>query len=440
MELSNENDIEEKVIHNTYLNGINNKLEARSNIGIDKKISSVSSKRIVWADNNNFNRKDLLCNTNYTKDLFYQKDIKTILSHKKGKPIKSILKTRPASADASANKYKMFSQNNVTASTNLNNSNINNQNAHSVSSNYNSNLNNYGTNNSFIINNEIKGPIDNNSGTMNVSNNSIMNNYINNKNIGNSILNKPLGQNNNYSNLTQIGISNANSGVMNNNNVGINKDITNYNDPNFNSRLNNINNPNPGALPRQNYFSSNQNNANSNNPQQRSFSLDQKTDSNNRNISGNNNFGSNSNQGEMTKIIITPNIHSIYNHNINNYYIQSANDINVEKLRDNTTTPPSGLGISNLNFDSNNSYKANERPSSVNKKESNSIANSNNISPLNAQGNNFSYNNTSLLRSQNQLNTNNLQNNYTNNNKLVKSLDNQRLLQNNFLNQNSFIE
>jgi len=451
-ELSNENDLEEKVIHNTYLNGLNNKADTRYSNDNEKKISNPASKRICWADNNNFNRKDLLCNTNYTKDLFYQKEIKPILSHKKGKPIKSILKKRSASADGSASKYKMFGLNNVTASTNLNNSNINNQNAYSASNNYNSNLNNnYGTNNSFIINNnETKSPIidnnNNNSGSMNVSNNSIMNNYVNNKNIGSSILNKPLGQINNYSSLNQTGVSNPNSGLISNSNSGNNNNNNNNKEnSNFNSRLNNnnMNNTNPGTVPRQNYFSNNnQNNSNSNNAQQRSYSVDQKNEnSNNRNNQSNNNYASNSNQGEMTKIIITPNIHSIYNHNINNYYIQSANDINLEKLRENTSTTPSGLAISNLNFDSNNSHKLNERPSSVNKKDSSSISNSNNISPLNAQGNNFNYNNTSLLKSQNQLNTNNLQGNYANNNnKLVKSLDNQRLLQNNFLNQNSFIE
>jgi len=457
-ELSNDNDLEEKVIHNTYLNGLNIKNENRSNLDFERKISNNNSKRISWADNNNLNRKDLLCNTNFTKDLFYQKDIKPILNHKKGKPIKSILKKRSASADAAGNKFKMTGLNNVTTSTNLNNSNINNQNAYN-SSNYNSNSNNYGTNNSFINKSETKSPQDKGN-NMNLSNNSIVNNFINNKNLNSSINNlnnlepkKPLGQNNNYSNMNLTGMSNSNTGLSNNNSF-INKENSNYNNnlnqiPRSSNNANNNMNNNSSALSRQNYFTSNNQNSNSNvnnnsnNPQQRSYSFDQKNEnSNNRNLNVTNNsgnYGSTNNQGEMTKIIITPNIHSIYNHNINNYYIQSSNDMNFEKIRDNNTTPPSSLNVNNLNFDSNN-YKFNERPNSVSKKDSNSTANSNNISPLNAQGNSFSYNNTSLLRNQNQLNTNNIQPNINTNNKLVKSLDNQRLLQNNFLNQNSYIE
>ena len=152
-ELSTENDMEEKLIHNTYLNGLNLKADNKSNLDIERKISSISSKRIVWADNNNFNRKDLLCNTNFAKDLFYQKDIKPVLNHKKAKPIKPILKIRSASADVTgANKYKMFGLNNIPASTNLNNSNINNQNAYSANSNYNSNLGNFNQNSPSLLN------------------------------------------------------------------------------------------------------------------------------------------------------------------------------------------------------------------------------------------------------------------------------------------------
>jgi len=438
-ELSNENDLEEKVIHNTYLNGLNVKIENRSNIDIERKISNISSKRITWADNNNLNRKDLLCNTNFAKDLFYQKDIKPILNHKKGKPIKPILKKRSSSADP-ANKFKIYNLNNVSTSTNLNNSNINNQNAYSATSNYNSNLNNYGTNNSFI-NNENKTSQDNTEINTNNSS-SIMNNYMSGKNYGsNNDPKRPLAQNNSYANIN----NNSNNALINTSGIG-NKENSNFNSR-LNNNNNNLDNSNLSNFSRPNYFNNNNNTQNyannnsNNNPQQRSYSLDQKNDTNNRNPNpANSNYGSNNNQGELTKIIITPNIHSIYNHNINNYYIQSSNDLNFDKIRENTMTPPTNLGVTNLNFDP-NVYKMNERPNSVSKKDANSAANSNNISPLNAQGNHFSYNN-SLLRGQNQLNTNNLQGNMNigNNNKLVKSLDNQRMLQNNYLNQNSFLE
>jgi len=372
-ELSNENDLEEKVMHNTHLNGLNLKSENKSNIDIERKLSNISSKRITWADNNNLNRKDLLCNTNFTKDLYYQKDIKPVLNHKKGKPIKPILKKRPNSADPSSTKFKIYNLNNVTASTNLNNSNINNHNSYGANSNYNSNINNYGGNNSFI-NNENKSNQDNNLAEIN-SNNSIVNNFMNSKNYGgNNDPKRPLGQNNNYANLNQNN-NNSNISLINNSNIG------NKENSNFNSRLsgNNMENSNLNNFSRPNYFNNNSNytNNSNNNPQPRSYSLDQKNESNNRASSApNSNYPSNNMQGEITKIIITPNIHSIYNHNINNYYIQSSNDINFDRLRENNITPPNNVGVSNLNFDP-NPYKINERPNSVTKKDSNSVANSN---------------------------------------------------------------
>jgi len=49
------------------------------------------STKLKWVDNN-MNKKDVLCYTNFSKDLFIQRDIKPITIHKKLKPQKSNLK------------------------------------------------------------------------------------------------------------------------------------------------------------------------------------------------------------------------------------------------------------------------------------------------------------------------------------------------------------
>lgn len=99
-EISNENDYEEVLIRNTYLNGLEKKLPSRpytSDAKSDKK------KKIFWADKNDFNRKDLLCNINPDKELFFKRDIKPITNHKKMTPAKSSLKFRPSSTHAHKN-------------------------------------------------------------------------------------------------------------------------------------------------------------------------------------------------------------------------------------------------------------------------------------------------------------------------------------------------
>jgi hypothetical protein len=80
-------EIDELLLRNTYLNGLPNKQERR----IDRSIS-YNSRKLQWADNNNYARKDLLCTLSLNKDLMVQKDIKPVISHKKLKPNKSILK------------------------------------------------------------------------------------------------------------------------------------------------------------------------------------------------------------------------------------------------------------------------------------------------------------------------------------------------------------
>jgi hypothetical protein len=82
-------ELDELLLRNTYLNGLPNK----NTVG--GKPMAFNSRGIQWADNN---KRDLLCTTNLGKDLMIQKDIKPVVSHKKLRPMKSILK-RSNSAD-----------------------------------------------------------------------------------------------------------------------------------------------------------------------------------------------------------------------------------------------------------------------------------------------------------------------------------------------------
>ena len=103
-EISNENDLDEVLLRNTYLNGLDNKLPSRPYTS-DSKIGN-KSKSIIWADKNDINRKDLLCNINPQKELYFIKDIKPVMNHKKMIPSKSCIKRKSYSSQGSRSPYK----------------------------------------------------------------------------------------------------------------------------------------------------------------------------------------------------------------------------------------------------------------------------------------------------------------------------------------------
>ena len=103
-EVSNENDVEEVLLRNTYLNGLENKQPNRPYTS-DNKINS-NKRKIIWADKSDNNRKDLLCNINPQKELYFIKDIKPIMNHKKMMPSRSCLKRKAYSSQGSRSPYK----------------------------------------------------------------------------------------------------------------------------------------------------------------------------------------------------------------------------------------------------------------------------------------------------------------------------------------------
>jgi hypothetical protein len=438
-ENANDNDGEEVLIRNTYINGLQQKFEK-----LETKTFS-SGKKIQWADNNNINNKSLLCNTSVGRELIFQKEIKPILTHKKLKPNKSSLKKNLHSSSNSN------IQNNVTnISSNFNSSMTSNFN-------YNSNINT-GTNpnqileikksNSFSNSKEstVNPPNDKKyitamssnlssvnftenqnlkqmypqptSGVAHSSSTELLKNYTNLGNIYNpqnsheyttnlkqnpkSFITPPFKENSGGKDLIMTNPVNSNSNNMQSiysmNNTNTNTlshlNITGTNPitykPNLQTQTNQINS-------RQNNFTQNQGTTS----QQRSYSVGNDhsklantyTGSNIQLGSSSQNINpTNSQQGE-TKIIIASKYKNVVHNSYNNIYIQNPEDL--EKIYNN-----------NLN---------------------NQITNVNPSSYLDQPQNQAGANFNNFINKAPVSNINNV-------NKLTKSGENQRMLQNNFLN------
>jgi hypothetical protein len=79
------NESDELLVRNTFLNGLPNKKEKK-----DKPLN-LNNRRLQWADGNK-NKKDLLCSFHNKDILLNHKDIKPIVSHKGQRANKTILK------------------------------------------------------------------------------------------------------------------------------------------------------------------------------------------------------------------------------------------------------------------------------------------------------------------------------------------------------------
>jgi len=172
-EVSNDNDNDEILIRNTYLNGLENKIPSRPYTS-NNEYKSESNRKILWADKNDNNRKDLLCNINPQRELYFIKDIKPITNHKRMMPLKSSLKKRAFSAQGS--RSPLIDKSRVLQ--NLLTSNIN-QNSHfvSVKNNYSPSIQNSVNNTSSIIDNRESASVYNKTSKLNNDQN--INNYSN---------------------------------------------------------------------------------------------------------------------------------------------------------------------------------------------------------------------------------------------------------------------
>lgn len=298
-------------MRNTFLNG----QQTKTTFDRSERSFYGGSKKVNWNDNN-MGKKDALISVNYNIDLFFQKDVKPVTTHKKLRPNKPIIKGRSNSAD-------------VRKSNNLNPQQ--------------------------------------------------MNSYINQNNQG-------IKFNNNNSILEDKNLKNNTNNINNNNN---------------NSRINNFV----------------QNNAN-NQPPPRSISLDQKGD-NRKQI--NNNYP----DKDFTKIqIITPNINSIINNNINNIYIQSPTDMDIKKWNQIYNSDPHNKMNTNSTMTSTGNNNSNNIP---NLSRLESVGRKENI-PGNNNPSNYNYNPKTNFMS-----SNNVKNNVVDVNNFTKN-DSLKSLQNNLIN------
>lgn len=186
-------------------------------------------------------------------------------------------------------------------------------------------------------------------------------------------------------------------------NIGTNKSINNSYIKNSNENLN----MNSSLQIKGQYQQGNSIRPNStpqNNPNQRSFSYDQKE----RNQ---NNLDSNNQKKDVMKIIISPQVQNVYNQNVNNIYIQNPQyDVNRPNQNNQQIN-----ARNNHNSYQNTNIQMNNRPNSVTKKDNKYSLNENNRQDYRPQ-----------TRPEN-----------TN---MIRSNENQRLMQNNYFSDHNAIE
>ena len=386
----NLNSSDEKLMRNTYVNGLKNDVNNAKIIPSDLK----KKKHIGWADCSNIKKCSLEI-VNLNKDLFFKKDIKNIVSHIKMKPSKSCVKGNKKNnlenfnyeeeefnkkldgrsgsfSQVINNKFK--DENNVfinIKTINNNNNQINN----------NMNSNNYQGNRLKNDNVDIKNNfMKNNNNTKSINNNNFDNSMpINKLNAGNIMQKENINLNNNY--IKNISFSNSlqpslqknnikNSNIIYNNNF--NKDNDDIHSMPFSYTLmnplqnNTMNNNNFNQKNIHNNFQQNnnlnhndliRNNNNFNNiysgQQQRISSSINENNQNMINFEGNYNIGSinslnpaniknylqmkennitnNQNNNDRAKIIYAEKYEQIVNNNIQNIIINQ--DSNKQEMK-----------------------------------------------------------------------------------------------------------
>ena len=250
-------DPEEKLLRNTYLNGV--KIEIKNNNLNPNRKNNL--RRIMWADTNPYQKSPLELNDS-TNDLFYQKDLRPITVHQSIRPKKGCIK----GMNKNIVNIGMNKQNNLNI---IHNNSFKSQsiipNNNEIMKNF-SSIEDFKKTLSLSDNNNIFAPapvqIDNNwNNNMNIPNITALRGDKNERNIMN---NNYINQNNN----------NNNNNIMNKNNIPYNKNINLIATGKFNNQ-NNMNkniNDNMGNNLGNNFNNNNNNNINNNmnrfNPQQ----------------------------------------------------------------------------------------------------------------------------------------------------------------------------
>ena len=191
-------DPEEKLLRNTYLNGV--KMEVKNDMDQMKIKGNKNVKHIMWADINPYQKSNLELN-NSENDLFFQKNIKPVTVHQSLRPRKGCIK----------------GINNSNNGININYNNINN-NVKNMEMSMENNFANLIKKSMNLSNNIVEQT--NNMNNRNIPNMNVQNHLKIIKNSDNNYYNQ--NQKNNYNNLNIINNGKLNNN-MNNNNNNINR-------------------------------------------------------------------------------------------------------------------------------------------------------------------------------------------------------------------------
>ncbi len=306
-------DPEEKLLRNTYLNGVKIELKNDEN-NINK---NKGNRHIMWADNNPYQKTPIEINNN-ENDLFFQTNIKPITVHQSLKPRKGCIKNSTNNSinnniniNNNVKNMEIAMENNfanlIKKGINLSNNLIGEQNVRNINEQRDQinnlkiiNNNFYQNNNINIINN---GKINNMNMNINMSTNNNPNNI---KNLMNKeMINNFIDGNNINNNIQDMRVNNS---------VNIPKTSFNINTLNSNIINNNFNMPFRNDIKNTNNLI---NSANNNNI---------KTNKNNNNVSP---FRSNNNMNNNRQNILVGNNN---NNNVkNNNYIKNPNMSNTQQ-------------------------------------------------------------------------------------------------------------
>ena len=409
-------DPEEKLLRNTYLNGlfyVNQNGETIKKLPQDKNNKKQNIKHIMWAD---FFQGQPIEIVDLQNDLFLQKDIKPVYSHQSFRPSKACIKGKSKKLlnNTMNNSIKKINKinnsgenmnNNLNNNMNINmNNNMNNNLNNNMNNNINNNMNNNMNNNQMIIQSNASVMIQNNkmSNNMKIINNQMNNqpnnqmNYMNqmnqmntnmslqmkkNNQMNNNLMNNQMDMENNYinnyqpnkRNHTPILESNHNNNkIINQKNNNMNNQRGNIQNNKQNNKKKNFNNNSPNMsnemLNQVNQFGvinykilKKENKMKNNSPDNISNTM-----INNRNNNIKKKHSKNSQKNEENIIIIANKCENVIKNNINNFYINQGEQINNNKEIDKNSNDfeeiPIQINIKEFNartFNNNNYVKNN---------------------------------------------------------------------------------
>ena len=388
-------DPEEKLLRNTYLNGLFYVNQNGENI---KKLPQENNnnkkqnkKHIMWAD---FFQGQPIEIVDLKNDLFFQKDVKPVYSHQSFRPSKACIKGKSKKSlnntmNNSIKKINKINFSNENMNNNNFNNNMNNNNNKMIIQSNNASVMIQNTNQMSINNNKIENNQRINNQINNQSNNQM--NYMSQMNQLNTNMSLQMNKNNQMNNLmnmennfinnyqpnnkrnhTPILESNHNNKIINSKNNNMNNQRDNSQNNKQNNKKNNFNNNtnmNNELINQVNQFGvvnykilKKENKMKNNSPDNISNTM-----INNRTNNNKKKHSKNLQKNEENIIIIANKCENVIKNNINNFYINQGDQINKNNIDDNKNSNdfeeiPIQINIKEFNartFNNNNYVKNN---------------------------------------------------------------------------------